>query len=276
MKNSRSLIQRSISTLLVGLIFVFALSSFGNTREYISRFHAGWTSYVLGAGFSVAVFVCAYLAATAQTQRTRNWSIAVGVVFGLSSGAFQFQLYRAGNADMVTAFLLSFIPIIVGEVGLALVESSYSRERDNQASDDVLTQHQQQLESLQNQLNQSEQSAAQVQHELNEARQVAEKRQTEADKVRTELDALRTEHDRLQKEFNEFEPASILARLDEAKREKISAMLDTVQAERVTKPSDLITFGHGKSDVYALWPVVETARLAYPNGDGAYHVRGGK
>ena len=276
MTTQRSPIQRSISWLLVGLIGLFALASLGNVQEFIHQYHTGWTGWMLGGGFGVTVFVCAYLAATAKTRSTRIWALAVAGIFGVSSGFFQTWLYMEGNAPWYVAGLLSFIPIVIGEVGLALVESSYSRERDNQASDDVLTQHQQQLELLQNRLNQSEQSAAQVQHELNQARQMADKRQTEADKVRAELDALRTEHDRLQKEFNEFEPAAILARLDDAKREKVSAILETVQTERVTKPSDLMMFGHGKSDVYALWPLVETSRLAYPNGDGAYHVRGGK
>lgn len=277
MKDNRSVIQKSISFLLVGLIFVFALSSFGNVREYIARFHAGWTSWALGGGFSVAVFVCAYLAATAKTAATRNWSIAVSVIFGIASGAFQFQLYTAGKADWLTAFLLSFIPIVVGEVGLALVESSYSREKVEQMPDlpdPELETLRQQLADVELRWTNSEQQLNQVQNELNNARLLADERRTQSDEVRQELDALRTEYKQLRKEFNQFNPASVLSRLNDTQRQKMSELLALVSGRRIEAPGDLIKHGLSKSDTYALWPVATAAQLVYVNGDGAYHVRG--
>lgn len=125
--DNRSLIERSVSFLLLGLICVFALNSIGNVQKYVSQYHDHWTGDALGIAFGTVVFVCAYIAAT-TSGHTRWVSIVLGSVFGVASAYFQTNLYTSEGMQLSTALALSYIPILAGEVGLALLESLYSKQ----------------------------------------------------------------------------------------------------------------------------------------------------
>ena len=56
--------------------------------------------------------------------------IDCGGLLGVGSASFQTMLYMAGGAPWYIAAALSFLPIVIGEVGLALLESSYSKEHE--------------------------------------------------------------------------------------------------------------------------------------------------
>ena len=125
--DDRSIIERSVSFLLLALICIFALNSIGNVQKYVGRFHDHWTGDVLGIAFGTVVFVCAYIAAT--THGHPRWvAVVIGTVFGVASAQFQADLYMSEGMQPTTARALSFIPILAGEVGLALLESLYSRQ----------------------------------------------------------------------------------------------------------------------------------------------------
>ena len=125
--DDRSIIERSVSFLLLALICIFALNSIGNVQKYVGRFHHHWTGDALGIAFGTVVFVCAYIAAT--THGSTRWvAIVIGTVFGVASAQFQADLYMSEGMQPMTARALSFIPILAGEVGLALLESLYSRQ----------------------------------------------------------------------------------------------------------------------------------------------------
>ena len=126
-QDDRSIIERSVSFLLLALICIFALNSIGNVQKYVGRFHDHWTGDVLGIAFGTVVFVCAYIAAT--THGHPRWvAVVIGTVFGVASAQFQSDLYMSEGMQPTTARALSFIPILAGEVGLALLESLYSRQ----------------------------------------------------------------------------------------------------------------------------------------------------
>lgn len=140
----RSILSRIASGFLLALIATFAITTMGNVADFVHRYHAGWTGWTLGAAFGVTVFLSSYIAATASTKRTRRIALLISVVFALSSGFFQVDLYVAGNAPLTTAFILAFVPITIGEAGLALLESSYSKdheaEQERLLSDDLRAQ----------------------------------------------------------------------------------------------------------------------------------------
>ena len=81
-QDDRSIIERSVSFLLLALICIFALNSIGNVQKYVGRFHDHWTGDVLGIAFGTVVFVCAYIAAT--THSNTRW---VATVIG-NTGSF--------------------------------------------------------------------------------------------------------------------------------------------------------------------------------------------
>lgn len=130
-QDERSLIERSVSFLLLGLICIFALNSIGNVQKYVHQYHHHWTGDALGIAFGTVVFVCAYIAATTSGQ-TRWVSIVIGSVFGVASAYFQTELYMSEGMKSGTAHSLSYIPILAGEVGLALLESLYSKQHKQQ------------------------------------------------------------------------------------------------------------------------------------------------
>jgi hypothetical protein len=141
--DDRSIIERSVSFLLLGLICIFALNSIGNVQKYVSQYHQHWTGDALGIAFGTVVFVCAYIAAT--TGGNPRWvAVVIGTVFGLASAHFQTELYTSEGMQLGTARALSYIPILAGEVGLALLESLYSRQHRQQVvaerTDDLLAQ----------------------------------------------------------------------------------------------------------------------------------------
>lgn len=138
-QDDRSLVERSVSFLLLGLICVFALNSIGNVQQYVSHYHNHWTGDALGIAFGTVVFVCAYIAATTHSN-TRWVAIAIGSVFGIASAYFQTNLYTSEGMQLSTALALSYIPILAGEVGLALLESLYSKQHREQHTADVTAQ----------------------------------------------------------------------------------------------------------------------------------------
>lgn len=151
MEEKRSLIHRSISGLLLLLILAFSLSSIGNVTEYIHKWHVGGWGFVLGIGFGAVVFICAYLASISVSWSTTWWiAIAVGSIFGLTSASFQASIYMDGGAPWPTAIALSFIPIVVGEVGLALLESSFSKDHLAQVEAGLVEQLRATVEQLKN------------------------------------------------------------------------------------------------------------------------------
>ena len=128
MNQDRSLIEKYISNALLVLILLFAITSTGNVTEYIHLYHKGWTGITLGLTFGVTVFTCAYIAATGKTKMTRTAAIVIGSIFGIASAFFQMNIYMTGGATREIAATLSFIPIMAGEVGLAILEHFYSRD----------------------------------------------------------------------------------------------------------------------------------------------------
>ena len=107
----RSIIERSISYVLIGMILLFAITSTGNVTEYVHTYHKGWTGITLGLSFGITVFTCAYIAATAQRSATRFSAIAIGSIFGIASATFQMNIYILGGAEWSVAAALSYIPI---------------------------------------------------------------------------------------------------------------------------------------------------------------------
>lgn len=150
-QDDRSLVERSVSFLLLGLICVFALNSIGNVQQYVSHYHNHWTGDALGIAFGTVVFVCAYIAATTYSN-TRWVAIVIGTVFGIASAYFQTNLYTSEGMQLSTALALSYIPILAGEVGLALLESLYSKQHREQHLADVTTQLHVQLQEKDAQL----------------------------------------------------------------------------------------------------------------------------
>lgn len=124
----KSLIQKSISWALLAMIALYSIASVGNVSEFIHKYHEGWTGYALGTGFGLTLFVSAYIASIAKQPDTRRYALLVAGTFGMTSAGFQMSLYMDGGARWYVAFPLAFVPIVVGEIGLALLESSYSRE----------------------------------------------------------------------------------------------------------------------------------------------------
>lgn len=146
-QDDRSIVERSVSFLLLGLICVFALNSIGNVQKYVSHYHNHWTGDALGIAFGTVVFVCAYIAATTHNN-TRWVAIVIGTVFGVASAYFQTNLYTSEGMQLSTALALSYIPILAGEVGLALLESLYSRQHREQHTVDMAAQLQEQDEQI--------------------------------------------------------------------------------------------------------------------------------
>ena len=150
-QDDRSLVERSVSFLLLGLICVFALNSIGNVQQYVSHYHNHWTGDVLGIAFGTVVFVCAYIAAT--THATTRWvGIVIGTVFGIASAYFQTNLYTSEGMQLSTALALSYIPILAGEVGLALLESLYSKQHREQHTVETTAQHKAELQEKEAQI----------------------------------------------------------------------------------------------------------------------------
>lgn len=176
-KPSRSIVERSISFLLLALIFIFALNSIGNVQKYVAQFHAHWTGSALGMAFGTVVFVCAYIAATTH-GRTRWVSIVIGTIFGIASAQFQTELYTSEGMALQTARALSYIPILAGEVGLALLESLYSKQHQEEETAQEVAMLQQLLHekeasiaALQDENQQRQQHSASLEAALEEATQ---------------------------------------------------------------------------------------------------------
>lgn len=144
--DERSIIERSVSFLLLGLICIFALNSIGNVQKYVHEYHHHWTGDALGIAFGTVVFVCAYVAATTGGP-TRWVSILIGAVFGVASAYFQTELYISEGMKASTAHSLSYIPILAGEVGLALLESLYSKQHKQQSAATTIAELQAQLQA---------------------------------------------------------------------------------------------------------------------------------
>lgn len=162
----RSLLSRIASKILLGLIFTFALTTVGNVSDFVHRYHAGWTGWSLGLAFGATVFLTSYVAATAYSSKTRWIALAISTVFAISSGVFQVNLYMAGDAPLLTAIILSFIPITVGEAGLALLESSYSKDHEIESEILLSDQLKLQIERLEIELKSAQDYAISIGDEL--------------------------------------------------------------------------------------------------------------
>ena len=174
-RDERSIVERSVSFLLLGLICVFALNSIGNVQQYVSHYHNHWTGDALGIAFGTVVFVCAYIAATTHGN-TRWVAIVIGTVFGIASAYFQTNLYTTEGMQLSTALALSYIPILAGEVGLALLESLYSRQHREQHTADLAAQLQEkdeQIAALKTALGQAQQQLIAFPPQTTAASQVA-------------------------------------------------------------------------------------------------------
>lgn len=278
---NRSPIQRNLSRVLVGLIFLFAATSTGNLAEFIEGYHKGWTGWTLGVCFGVTLFVSAYIAATAKTKQTRLWALTIGCVFGLASATFQTVLYMHGDAPWFVAVPLAFVPIVAGEVGLALMESSYSKEHGEEELSAQAQGLKTQLENLQTQYGKVLTDSEFVQTQLEDVKKRSEEDRRTSEGLRTQLEQaekesenLRSQLESLRQQLNYHTVDSVLNRLDDGKREKFSKLLETVETERVQSPADLVRLeALNKSDAYALWPIATATALVYLNGDGAYHVK---
>lgn len=164
-QDDRSLVERSVSFLLLGLICVFALNSIGNVQKYVSHYHNHWTGDALGIAFGTVVFVCAYIAATTHGN-TRWVAIVIGTVFGIASAYFQTNLYTSEGMQLSTALALSYIPILAGEVGLALLESLYSKQHREQHTADTTAQLHVQLQEKDAQITALQAELEQAQQQL--------------------------------------------------------------------------------------------------------------
>jgi len=120
-------------------------------QKYVHQYHHHWTGDALGIAFGTVVFVCAYIAATTSDQ-TRWVSIVIGSVFGVASAYFQTELYMSEGMKSGTAHSLSYIPILAGEVGLALLESLYSKQHKQQEDAEIVTQLQVELQAKTNEI----------------------------------------------------------------------------------------------------------------------------
>lgn len=273
---NRSPIQRNLSRVLVGLIFLFAATSTGNVAEFIEAYHSGWTGWTLGICFGVTLFVSAYIAATAKTKQTRLWSLVIGGVFGIASATFQTVLYMQGGAAWYIAVPLAFVPIVAGEVGLALMESSYNKEHGESEATAKEEELKTELAKLRTQYNQVLTDSKQIQTQLESVRKESEKRLNESNEWRNLSESLRTRLESAVTQLEKHTVDSVLKRLDDGKRDKFVRLLEVVQNERVQSAADLVRLTDlNKADAYSLWPIAQATGLVYLNGDGAYHTTNG-
>lgn len=131
MGKTNSVLEQWVSRILLGLILVFSVTSIGNISEFVGLYHRGWTGTTLGVAIGVVTFTTSYISAKTTRLATRVGSIIIALIFGLCSGWFQMEIYTAGGAPFWIAGALSFVPIIVGEVGLAFLEYLYSSDQSS-------------------------------------------------------------------------------------------------------------------------------------------------
>lgn len=125
----RTDLSKWVSKGLLILIALFAVSSVGNVSEFIYKYHPSGWAYVLGGAYGMVVFICAYITSTATGTATKAAAFVVGLVFAAASGYFQADIYVKGGATQTTANLLAYLPVIFGEIGLAIVEAYYSKDK---------------------------------------------------------------------------------------------------------------------------------------------------
>lgn len=294
MESQRSLIQISISYILLAMIGLYGLSSVGNIVEYIQHFHDGWTGISLGLGFGLTLFVSAYIASIAKTRQTRLYALLVAGCFGVSSAWFQMSIYLEGGASLYVAFALAFVPIVVGEIGIALLESSYSREHlaEHDAFESVRLQHeldetkqrlneamskaqaatalQQEVETLQQQLSQLQTKAAADQKSATESRELA----TKLAEIAAERDALAARLDVTATEFQQM--AVEVDMLPQRLRGELQTALEIIEGNQIATQNDFILVADwSRSKAQDVFRIAEALKLIrFDNNDrNAFVVR---
>ncbi|MEM7130225.1 MAG: hypothetical protein AAF702_28095 [Chloroflexota bacterium] len=239
MHQSNSLIRRSISTALLALIILFALTTIGNVAKFVGKYHAGFTGWTLGTSIGATVFLSSYLFSIARTQRTKWTALVIAIAFGLTSAGFQTALYMIeGNAPWYVAVALSFIPIVFGETGLAILESNYSDEAESDGRSEQIIVLEQQVKQL---TTQSE-SVEGIQEQLASLQEAMQKQE---DAYRQDMEAISTQRDdlltlvaQLEKQVDELNPLSLISRMPDKYREGLSSLVEIVSAENVKNAAD--------------------------------------
>lgn len=233
MQQSNSLLRRSISIVLFGIVLTFVITTSGNVSEFVHQYHSGFTGYTLGLCFGVTLFLSSYIYSIAKSKKTKYTALTVALAFGFTSAGFQTALYMNGDAPWYVAVALSFTPILFGEVGLAVLESNYSEEADTERSAVDTEALETQIRMLQNQ----------------------------AETHQLSLEAIKNERDEFETQLREFEnmettinPLSLLDQMSEKYKSGLTTLIETVAAGEVKSASDFQkASGLAKSFSYELF-----------------------
>ena len=279
-QRQRSLIQTSISYALLAMIALYAITSVGNVVEFVSHYHDGWTGSSLGGGFGLTIFVSAYIASIARTRSTRFYALIVAGCFGLSSAWFQMTIYLEGGASPYIAAVLAFVPIVVGEIGIALLESSYSQEHEIVHQENETARWQTKLNQLQQQLataSTEAEKATALQEQITTLQQALQQSQNEAaeyrekasnsDSLAADVNKLAAERDSLAAKYehiaNEYQQSAInIDLLPQRLRGELQAGLELVTNGRITSQQEFITAAEwGRSKAQDIFKTIEALRL---------------
>ncbi|MEM7127017.1 MAG: hypothetical protein AAF702_11855 [Chloroflexota bacterium] len=280
MEHGRSLIQVSISYILLAMIALYGLSSVGNIVEFIQHFHDGWTGWSLGLGFGLTLFVSAYIASIAKTRQTRIYALIVAGCFGLSSAWFQMSIYLEGGANLYVSFVLAFVPIVVGEVGLAMLESSYSKDHEIVTETSELDRMQAELDEIQISLLEAVAQAKEAEglkekvSDLQQALQESIDETTEYrnsamkyDGLAKELAQLATERDKLaaklERAATEIQQTAInVDLLPQRLRSELQAALEIVAEGQITAQHDFVAAAQwSRSKAQEIFRTAEALKL---------------
>lgn len=247
----KSILQRSISFILLGLILLFALTSIGNVAEFVHQYHEGWTGYTLGICFGVTLFAAAYIASVTQDAQTRTYALVVAIIFGCASATFQTALYVSGGAKWYIAATLSFVPILAGEVGLALLESSYSQEHATEAEQSLAYQLTRQVDDLE----------AQIEH-YQSIEADKEALFEENSRLKAAVDQIRQEYTQLIDSSAQITPNSIISELPAKLRDDLLILREIV-AHSPVKSADEFSkkTSWGRTKSHSVFQMAKAIRL---------------
>ena len=247
----KSLLQKSISYILLALILMFALTSIGNVAEFVHKYHEGWTGYTLGICFGVTLFTAAYLASVTKSNQTRKYALIVAGIFGTASATFQTSLYVSGGASWYIAVPLSFVPILAGEVGLALLESSYSSEHTHEVEQTAAGQLRQKVAQLEAQL--------EKQHELEQKHHAD---QATIQSLMLELEQIRQESADIMQSVTELNSKSIMAELPAKLRDDLAVLVDILSKHPVTSAEEFSNMSEwGRTKAHSVFQTAKAIRL---------------
>lgn len=186
-----------VSKALVVLIGLFGITTVGNVANFVEGYHKGWQGWTLGGALGFALFITAYISATSKDKETVFRAAMCAFAFGVSSAYFQFSIYSEhaeGIKETLDAFFLAFVPIMVGEAGLALVESSIKKEKDRRENkeaevkkkfEDFSTKINEEVSKREN----AESGLSQLGRELREMQDFSKSLQSEISEAKLALDA---------------------------------------------------------------------------------------